>query len=111
MSTCSGILDIDILILFLFDLCAYLIHILSSTSRHPIEGKDVLIVEDIIDTGHTLGKLQEMFRERNAKSVKTAVLARKKECVQVCWYISCFGVGACAQLLDVAMYSRCKGKD
>ena len=51
--------------------------------RHPVEGKHVLIVEDIIDTGHTLAKLHEMFRDRKAASVKTAVLCRKKECVEV----------------------------
>mmetsp|Transcript_31984 Transcript_31984/g.50087 ORF Transcript_31984/g.50087 Transcript_31984/m.50087 type:complete len:197 (-) Transcript_31984:65-655(-) len=51
--------------------------------RHAIENKHVLIVEDIIDTGHTLKKLHAMFADRKASSVKTAVLCRKKECVQV----------------------------
>ncbi|MCQ2532470.1 MAG: hypoxanthine phosphoribosyltransferase [Saccharofermentans sp.] len=35
-----------------------------------IEGKNVLIVEDIIDTGNTLKKLKEMLLGRNPKSLK-----------------------------------------
>ncbi len=44
-----------------------------------IEGKDVLIVEDIIDTGYTLKFLREYLKSLNPKSVKIAVLADKKE--------------------------------
>lgn len=44
-----------------------------------IEGKDVLIVEDIIDTGYTLKFLKEYLKSLNPKSVKIAVLADKKE--------------------------------
>eukprot|EP00008_Paramoeba_atlantica_P008250 CAMPEP_0201479314 /NCGR_PEP_ID=MMETSP0151_2-20130828/4023_1 /ASSEMBLY_ACC=CAM_ASM_000257 /TAXON_ID=200890 /ORGANISM="Paramoeba atlantica, Strain 621/1 / CCAP 1560/9" /LENGTH=197 /DNA_ID=CAMNT_0047860743 /DNA_START=52 /DNA_END=645 /DNA_ORIENTATION=+ len=57
--------------------------ILRMDLRHPIEGKHVLIVEDIIDTGHTLAKLHSMFDGRKAASVKTAVLCRKKDSIQV----------------------------
>lgn len=46
---------------------------------HSIEGKDVLIVEDIIDTGHTLKHLKEYLLLQNPKSLKLAVLADKKE--------------------------------
>ncbi len=35
-----------------------------------ISGKNVLIVEDIIDTGRTLKKLREMLLMRNPKSIK-----------------------------------------
>lgn len=35
-----------------------------------IEGKHVIIVEDIIDTGNTLKKLKEKLLERNPKSLK-----------------------------------------
>ena len=35
----------------------------------PVDGKHVLIVEDIIDTGVTLGYLKKMFAIRNAASV------------------------------------------
>ena len=44
-----------------------------------IEGKDVLIVEDIIDTGYTLRALREDLFARGAKSLKIAVLLDKKE--------------------------------
>lgn len=44
-----------------------------------IEGKDVLIVEDIIDTGYTLRALRQDLLSRNPKSLKIVVLADKKE--------------------------------
>lgn len=43
-----------------------------------IEGKNVLIVEDLIDTGHTLKYLQEFFELRNPKSIKICVAFDKK---------------------------------
>lgn len=45
----------------------------------PVVGKDVLFVEDIVDTGLTLFKLMEVFQARNAKSVRTCVLIDKRE--------------------------------
>ena len=42
-----------------------------------IRGKDVLIVEDIIDTGITLSHLVPMLKERGARSVKLATLLSK----------------------------------
>ncbi len=44
-----------------------------------IDGKDVLIVEDIIDTGYTLRALRQDLLARNPKSLKIAVLLDKKE--------------------------------
>ena len=44
-----------------------------------IEGKHVLIVEDIIDSGRTLKYLKEYLQTKNPKSVKIAVLMDKKE--------------------------------
>lgn len=44
-----------------------------------VEGKDVLLVEDIIDTGLTLFRLTEVLRERKADSVRTCVLIDKRE--------------------------------
>lgn len=46
---------------------------------HSIEGKDVLIVEDIIDTGRSLDYLKQYLMTKNPKSLKIAVLADKKE--------------------------------
>lgn len=42
-----------------------------------LEGRHVIIVEDIIDTGRTLKYLTEMFRHRKAASVKIATLLNK----------------------------------
>ncbi len=44
-----------------------------------ISGKNVLIIDDIIDTGYTLKKLVETLKDRNPKSLKTCVLLDKKE--------------------------------
>lgn len=43
-----------------------------------IENKDVLIVEDIIDTGLTLEHLIKIFRARNPKDLKVCVLLDKE---------------------------------
>ncbi|MFC3750560.1 hypoxanthine phosphoribosyltransferase [Paenibacillus sp. GCM10012306] len=42
-----------------------------------VEGRDVLIVEDIIDSGLTLSYLIELLRNRNAKSVAVVTLFDK----------------------------------
>lgn len=44
-----------------------------------IEGRDIIFVEDIIDTGRTLKYLRDMFKYRQAKSVKIATLFDKPE--------------------------------
>ncbi|HNP63024.1 MAG TPA: hypoxanthine phosphoribosyltransferase [Woeseiaceae bacterium] len=51
--------------------------------RGNIEGKHVLIVEDIVDTGHTLKYLIGMMKTHRAKSVKTAALIRKADAAEV----------------------------
>jgi hypoxanthine phosphoribosyltransferase len=43
----------------------------------PIEGRNVLIVEDIIDTGHTLSYLLRMLRARTPKTVRICTLLNK----------------------------------
>ena len=45
----------------------------------PIEGRHILIVEDIIDSGLTLSYLTEILRSRKPESVKIAVLLDKPE--------------------------------
>ncbi|MEO7454387.1 MAG: hypoxanthine phosphoribosyltransferase [Fimbriimonadales bacterium] len=42
-----------------------------------IEGRDVLIVEDIVDTGMTLGYLVDLFKARQPKSLRVASLLFK----------------------------------
>ena len=44
-----------------------------------IEGKDVLIVEDIIDTGRSLSYLKEYLLSKNPNSLKICTLVDKKE--------------------------------
>ena len=45
----------------------------------PLEGKNVLIVEDIIDTGRTLAHLIEVLKTRKPESVKLCTLLDKPE--------------------------------
>lgn len=45
----------------------------------PIAGRDVLLVEDIVDTGLTLFRLMEILENRNAHSVRTCVFIDKRE--------------------------------
>ena len=49
-----------------------------------ITGKNVLIVEDIIDTGRTLKKLKELLISRNPKKLKLVTLLDKT----AAWWIS-----------------------
>jgi hypoxanthine phosphoribosyltransferase len=43
----------------------------------PIEGEDVLIVEDIVDTGLTIAHLMDLLRTRQPRSVKVCALLHK----------------------------------
>ena len=45
--------------------------------KESIEGKNVIIVEDIIDTGRTLTYLKEHLLKKNPKSLKIATLLSK----------------------------------
>lgn len=45
--------------------------------REPIEGQHVIIVEDIVDTGHTLRYLHQILEGRSPASLKTCALVRK----------------------------------
>jgi hypoxanthine phosphoribosyltransferase len=45
----------------------------------PIAGRNVLIVEDIIDTGHTLDYLTRILQERNPASLRICTLLNKQE--------------------------------
>ena len=45
----------------------------------PLEGKHVLIVEDIIDSGRTLAYLIEVLKQRGPKSVRLCTLLDKPE--------------------------------
>jgi hypoxanthine phosphoribosyltransferase len=43
----------------------------------PIEGKNVIIVEDILDTGLTLGFLRSLFEQHHPKTLRIAALLDK----------------------------------
>ncbi len=48
-------------------------------TRENLEGKHVLIVEDILDSGYTLDYLCRTFKSRNVASLKTIVLLDKPD--------------------------------
>jgi hypoxanthine phosphoribosyltransferase len=50
---------------------------------YGLEGRDVIIVEDIVDTGLTLSYLQDILRAREPKSLRTACLLNKPSRRQV----------------------------
>ena len=52
-----------------------------------IKGRDILFVEDIIDTGKTLKSLKELFEGRQPASVKIATLLDKPEADYTCFTI------------------------
>jgi len=44
---------------------------------HPVEGQEILIVEDIVDTGLTLAYILSLIKARGARSVKVCALLDK----------------------------------
>lgn len=51
--------------------------------KTDIEGKDVIIVEDILDKGYTLAYLLETLKHRNPRSLKICTLLQKKDVQEV----------------------------
>ena len=56
-----------------------------------VEGKDILIVEDIIDTGLTLAYLTDNLKKRGAKSVKIVTLLDKPDRRNIKVYVDYLG--------------------
>jgi len=46
--------------------------------REPVEGLHLIIVEDIVDTGHTLKYLNRVLKGRKPASLQSCVLVRKE---------------------------------
>jgi hypoxanthine phosphoribosyltransferase len=57
--------------------------VVNETFVPEVADRDVLLLDDILDTGHTLATLVGKMSERNARSVRTAVLLRKLGRLQV----------------------------
>lgn len=57
--------------------------------RGEVEGRDVLVVEDIVDTGHTLHHVLHMLKGRNPRRLETIALldkpARREVDVKATW--------------------------
>ncbi|KAJ2843229.1 hypoxanthine phosphoribosyltransferase 1 [Coemansia brasiliensis] len=86
------------------------VHIsMSDKELRELEGKNLLLVEDIIDTGNTMKKLLERLQQYNIKSVKVASLLLKKtplSCGYVPDYVGfavpdLFVVGYCLDYNDI----------
>lgn len=45
----------------------------------PLEGRDVIVVEDIVDSGRTLSYLMEMLKDRGPKSLRLCTLLDKPD--------------------------------
>lgn len=45
----------------------------------PVDDKNVLVVEDIIDSGRTMAFLKDLFKDRNAASIRFCTLLDKPE--------------------------------
>ena len=45
----------------------------------PLEGREVIVVEEIIDTGYTLSYLLEMLKDRKPASLKLAAMLNKPD--------------------------------
>ena len=45
----------------------------------PLKDKDVLVVEDIVDSGRTLSYLMEMLKDRGPKSLRLCTLLDKPD--------------------------------
>lgn len=57
----------------------------------PIEGKHVLLVEDIVDTGLTMNYLKSAMMSRKPKSLTTVALLEKPEALKVACQIDMVG--------------------
>lgn len=59
---------------------------------NQLEGKDVIIVEDIVDTGHTLAKIIDLLSEAKVNSYKIVSLFYKPEAYKYSFPINYIGL-------------------
>ena len=55
------------------------IEVIGGDNMESVKGKNVLVVEDIIDTGRTMEKLLALLQEYQPKCVKVASLLLKRQ--------------------------------
>lgn len=65
--------------------------IINSELMIDITGRDVLLVDDIFDTGHTLTRVIKKMQEFNPSSIRSAVLLKKAGRVEVDYTPDFFG--------------------
>ena len=59
----------------------------------PLEGKNVLVVEDIIDSGRTLSYLLKNLKARNPKSLRLCTLLDKPDRdIEICLILECWNL-------------------
>ena len=58
---------------------------INSEMMLDIKGQDVLLIDDIFDTGNTLQEVSQLIKEHNPKSLRSAVLLLKTGCQKVDW--------------------------
>jgi hypoxanthine phosphoribosyltransferase len=58
---------------------------LNSEMMLDITGRDVLLIDDIFDTGHTLTEVTQLMNDLGPTSLKSAVLLLKTGCQEVDW--------------------------
>lgn len=59
--------------------------------NEDIEGRDIVLIEDIVDTGNTLEKLYQILEKKNPKSIKIATLLYKPEAYKKSYKIDYVG--------------------
>ena len=55
---------------------------LTNDINHAIEGRDVIVIEDIVDTGLTMNYLHNILKARNPKSITTVSLLLKPDALK-----------------------------
>lgn len=59
---------------------------ISGTDRLQIHNRDVLLVDDIFDSGHTMTALLKQIKEKHPRSLKTCVLLNKTNVPKISLY-------------------------
>jgi hypoxanthine phosphoribosyltransferase len=64
---------------------------IDSDHKIPIQGWDVILVDDIIDTGYTIQTVRKLLLDRNPKSLRICALLDKAACHRVQLHIDYVG--------------------